>query len=188
MVIGFGDLRRGVTIELDGEPYRVEEFHHSKKQQRAPVIRLKLRALHSGQLVERSFQGYSIKLDVAPVFNRPAQYIYKEDALHYFMDMESFEQYPLSQEQLGDALKYLSEQSTVELVFFKESPISIELPASVTLEVTDTPPGVKGDTAGGGTKPATLETGISVHVPLFINPGEKIKVDTRTGQYLERTT
>jgi len=185
MVIGFGDLRRGITIELDGEPYHVEEYTHVKMQQRAPVIRLKLRSVRTGKAMDRSFQGYDIKLNLAQVQNRPAQYIYNDDH-YYFMDLESFEQYPMSQEQLGDAIQYLKEQAEVEVVFYKDAPIAIKLPTFVELKVVDTPPGVKGDTAAGGTKPATLETGIAIQLPLFINPGEVVRVDTRTGQYLER--
>ena len=186
MAIGFGDLRRGMAIELDGDPYRVEEFEHSKMQHRAPVIGLKLRDLRSGQRIERSFQGYKIQLDVAPVQNRPSQYIYKDDSYYYFMDSETFEQYPLSREQLGDSVNYLTEQAEVELVFHRDNPIAVEMPTAVELKVVETPPAFKGNTAAGGTKPATLETGITVQVPLFISPGEKVKIDTRTGQYLER--
>ncbi len=186
MVMGFGDLRRGVAVELDGVPYKVEEYSQQKMQQRAPTYRIKLRNLVTGQLIERSFSGYGMKLNRAPVLNRPAQYIYQDDVHYYFMDTESFEQYPLAADTLGDAVSYLTEQVEVELVFFRDTPIAVELPTTVNLEVTDTPPGFKGDTAGGGNKPATLETGITVQVPLFINAGDKIKVDTRSGEYVER--
>ena len=186
MVIGYGELRRGITIELEGEPYQVEEFSHVKMQQRAPVIRIKLRSVRTGRAMERSFQGYDIKLNLAQVQNRHAQYIYKDDQHHHFMDLESFEQYPMSAEQLGDAVRFLTEQAEVDLVVYQGSPIAVQLPTYVELEVVDTPPGYKGDTATGGTKPATLETGMTLQVPLFVNPGERVKVDTRTGEYLER--
>lgn len=186
MTIGFGELRRGVTIELEGVPYKVEEFQHVKMQQRAPVLRMKLRDLRTGQLVERSFSAYKVKFDAASVQNRAAQYLYNDGSHYYFMDLESYDQYPLTREQLGDVANYLKEQNEVEMVFYRDSPISIELPTTVDLNVVDTPPGVRGDTASGGTKPAKLETGITVQVPFFVNVGDKVKVDTRTGQYVER--
>ena len=187
MVISFGDLRRGVTIELEGAPYRVEEYYQQKMQQRAPTYHIKLRNLITGQLSERSFSGYGIKLNQAPVQNRPAQFLYEDDGLYHFMDTSTFDQYPLSRQVVGDALSYLTEQAELEVVFWKDAPISVELPTTVDLTITDTPPAFKGDTAAGGTKPATVETGLTVTVPTFINPGDKIKVDTRTGTYVERT-
>ena len=186
MVIGFGELRRGMTIELEGVPYKVEEYSQQKMQQRAPTYHVKLRNLMTGKLMERSFSGYGVKLNVAPVVNRPAQFLYEDAGLYYFMDTESFEQYPLSTDILGGAKGYVTEQTQAELVFYRDNPIAIEMPTTVDLAVKDTPPGVKGDTATGGTKPATMETGITVQVPLFINAGDKIKVDTRSGQYVER--
>lgn len=186
MVIGVGDVRKGVNIELDGEPYQVLEFSSHKMQQRAPVIRLRLRELRTGRSVERTFSGYDVKLNMAQVEHRSAQYLYNDDAFYYFMDTRTYDQYPLTREQLGEASRYLKEQVEVEVVFFREEPITVELPTFVDLEVVDTPPGVKGDTAQGGTKPATLETGLTVTVPLFVNNGGVIRVDTRTGEYLER--
>ena len=186
MVIGVGELRKGVTIELDGEPYQVLEFSSHKMQQRAPVIRLRLRELRTGRSVDRTFSGYDVKLNLAPVEHRPAQYLYNDDAFYYFMDTRTYDQYPLTKEQLGEACHYLREQIELEVVFFREEPITVELPTFVELEVVDTPPGVKGDTAQGGTKPAILETGLTVTVPLFVNNGGVIRVDTRTGEYLER--
>ena len=188
MVIGVGDLRKGVTIELDGEPYQVIEYNSHKMQQRAPVIRLRLRELRTGRSVDRTFSGYDVKLNLASVEQRPAQYLYNDDAFYYFMDTRTFEQYPLTREQLGDSYLYLKDQIELELVFFKEEPISVELPTFVELEVTDTPPAHRGNTAQGGTKPATLETGLSVNVPFFVNPGDMIRIDTRTGEYLERAS
>ena len=188
MVIGFGDLRRGTTIELEGVPYKVEEYSQQKMQQRAPVYRIKLRNLISGQQIERSFSGYSVKLNVAQVENRTVQLLYEDDGLYHFMDTENFEQYPLHRDTLGAAVNYLTEQAEAELIMFKGNPISVELPTTVDLLVTDSPPGLKGDTATGGTKPATVETGLSLLVPLFVNNGDKVKVDTRTGQYVERAS
>ena len=186
MVIGVGEVRKGVNIELDGEPYQVLEFSSHKMQQRAPVIRLRLRELRTGRSVDRTFSGYDVKLNIAQVEHRSAQYLYNDDAFYYFMDTRTYDQYPLTREQLGEASHYLKEQVEVEVVFFREEPLTVELPTFVDLEVVDTPPGVKGDTAQGGTKPATLETGLTVTVPLFVNNGGVIRVDTRTGEYLER--
>lgn len=186
MVISFGDLRKGITIEMDGEPYQVVEYSSHKMQQRAPTIRLRLRELRTGRSVERTFTGYDVKLIRAPVEQRPAQYIYRDGDLFYFMDTTTFDQYPMNSEQLGDALNYLLEQMELNVVFYREEPIAVELPTFVELRVVDTPPGVKGDTAQGGTKPAALETGITINVPFFVNNGDVVRVDTRTGQYLER--
>ena len=188
MVIGVGDLRRGLTIELDGQPYQVIEHSTHKMQQRAPVVKLKLKELRSGRSIERSYNGYDVKLTRAEVEQRLSQYIYQDGELYYFMDTESFDQFPLTREQLGDGINYLVDQMEMEVLFFKEQPIAVELPTFVELEVTDTPPGVKGDTASGATKPATLETGLAVNVPFFINIGDKVRVDTRSGQYLERAS
>lgn len=186
MVIGVGDLRKGLTIELDGQPYQVIEHTTHKMQQRAPVVKLKLRDLKTGRTIEKSYNGYDVKLTRASVEQRVAQYIYQDGDLYYFMDVENFEQFPLNDDQLGDGINYLVDQMELQIVFFKDAPISVQLPTFVELKVTDTPPGVKGDTAAGATKPATLETGLTVNVPFFVNNGETIRVDTRTGQYLER--
>ena len=186
MTIGFGELRKGTAVELDDEPYIVVDYEQRKMQQRAPVLRIRLRELRTGRLVERTFQGYDVEFTPASVERRSVQKIYTEDDLHYFMDTQSFEQFPLTKDQIGDALKYLVEQTTVELVFFRDQPITIELPITVDLKVTETVPGFRGDTAQGGSKPATLETGLAVQVPLFVNEGDTIKVDTRSGEYLSR--
>ena len=186
MTLSFSDLKKGMTIELDGTPYIVVEYDRIKMQQRAPVMRLRLKDIRTGRVIDRSFQGYDVKLTRAPVENRSCQYIYNDGQLYYFMDTENFEQFPLSREQIGDALKYLKEEIVIEVVFHNEEPVALELPTTVDLAIADTPPGVRGDTAQGGTKPATLETGLVLQVPLFVNIGEVIKVDTRTGQYVER--
>ena len=186
MTIGYGDLKKGMAIELDGEPYVVVDYERSKMQQRAPVLRIKFRDLRTGRQVERTFQGYDVKLTPAEVERRSSQYIYNDDALYYFMDTETFDQFPLSRDQVGDAIQYLVEQTTVDLVFFRGAPITIDLPVMVELRVTEAAPGVRGDTAQGGTKPAKLETGPVIQVPLFVNEGETVKVDTRTGEYLSR--
>ena len=186
MVLGFGDLRRGTTVELDGSPYKVEEHYQQKMQQRAPVYHIKLRHLITGQLIEKSFSGYGLKLTRAPVQNRSCQYLYTDGEHYHFMDMENFEQYPLTEEVLGNAVKFLQDNMELELVFYRDNPISVDMPTTVDLLVTDSPPGVKGDTASGATKQVTLETGLTVQVPLFINQGDKLKIDTRNGDYVER--
>ena len=186
MTIGYGDLRKGMAIELDGEPYLVVDYERSKMQQRAPTIRIRFREIRSGRTLDRSFSGYDVKLTPADVERRTAQYIYDEDDLCYFMDTDSYEQFPLSKNQIADELNYLKDEMTVDLVFFQDVPIAIELPITVDLMVADSPPGLRGDTATGATKPATLETGLLIQVPLFVNEGETVKVDTRSGSYLSR--
>ena len=186
MTIGYGDLRKGMAIELDGEPYLVVDYERSKMQQRAPTMRIRFREIRSGRTLDRSFSGYDVKLTPADVERRTAQYIYDEDNLCYFMDTDNYEQFPLSKDQIADELNYLKEEMTVDLVFFQDVPIAIELPITVDLRVADSPPGLRGDTATGATKPATLETGLLIQVPLFVNEGETVKVDTRSGSYLSR--
>ncbi len=186
MTLGYGDLRKGMPIELDGEPYAVVDYERSKMQQRAPVMRIRFKSLRTGRVVDRTFQGYDVKLTPAAVERKTSQYIYNDGDLYYFMDNESFEQYPMPGEQISDALPYLVEQTEVSLVFHEDAPISIDLPITVDLKVADSEPGFKGDTAQGGTKPATMETGLKVQVPLFVLSGETIRVDTRSGEYLSR--
>ena len=187
MTIGYGALRKGMAIELDGEPYLVVSYERSKMQKRAPVMRIKLRELRTGRLVDRTFQGDDVKLVPAPVERRSAQYIYRQDNLYYFMDTETFDQFPLSEHLVGNASEFLVEQTTVDLVFHRDEPVTIELPITVDIKVAESPPGVRGDTAQGGTKPATLETGLVLQVPLFVEEGETIRVDTRTGEYRSRS-
>ena len=162
------------------------EYERTKMQQRAPVMRIRFRSLRTGRVVDRTFQGYDVKLTPASVAHRSAQYIYEDGGLYYFMDTESFDQFPLSQKQVEEALPYLVEQTTVDIVFYQDQPIAIELPVTVDLRVAEADPGLRGDTAQGGTKPATLETGLGIQVPLFVEAGETVRVDTRTGQYLAR--
>lgn len=186
MTIGYGDLRKGMAIELDGEPYMVVDYERSKMQQRAPTMRIRFREIRTGKVLDRSFSGYDVKLTHANVERRSAQYIYDEDDVCYFMDTESYDQFPLTKEQLAEELNYLKEEMTVDLVFYEDNPISVELPITVDLQVVDSPPGLKGDTATGATKPATLETGLQIQVPLFVSEGEYVKVDTRNATYLSR--
>ncbi len=182
----FGELRKGATIELDGQPYEVIDYQRHKMQQRAPVTRLRVRNLMDGKVSDQTFQSYETEFTIADVEARPTQYLYTDGQEYNFMDLQSYEQYPLSAQQLGDNLRYLKEEATVEVSFYKGRPITVKMPIFVELKVTDCPPGFKGDTATGGGKPATLETGATLQVPIFVNIGDTVRVDTRTGNYVER--
>lgn len=184
-MISSGDLRKGITIELNGKLYQVIDYQHIKMK-RTALNRLKLRNIRDGHTIEQTFQS-SEKFIRARLEFRKMQYLYNDGDLYYLMDEENFEQMPLSKNQLGSALDYLVEGMSVEVSSYKGDLVGVELPITVELTVTETDPGFKGDTATSGTKPAKLETGISIQVPLFINEGEKIKVDTRSGEYLERS-
>lgn len=185
-MISGGELRKGVIIELEGKLYQVIEYQHVKMK-RTALAKVKLRDINAGHTVERSFQSGD-KLVRARLDSRRMQYLYNDGDLYYFMDEESFEQMPLTPRQLGDTLNYLKEGNSVEVTSYKDEVVSIELPITIDLEITETDPGFKGDTATGGTKLAKLETGLTIQVPLFINQGDIIKVDTRTGTYLERSS
>lgn len=188
MSINFSDLSRGLVIELDGQPWEVMDYERHKMQQRAPVTRIKMKNLLSGAVVERTFQRYDTEFSIADMDNRPTQYLYTDGEFFYFLDQETFDQYDLTKELLGDSLNYLKENMMVEVAFYKGSAINVKLPTHVELEVKETPPSFRGDTAQGGNKPATLETGLRVNVPMFITPGTVIRVDTRTGDYTERVS
>ncbi len=184
-MISGGDLRKGIIIELDDKLYQVIDYKHVKMK-RTALARVKLRDINAGHTIERSFQSNE-KLVRARLDSRSMQYLYNDGGLYYFMDEESFEQIGINSEKLGDALNYLKEGRSVEVSSYKGEVIDIELPITTELEVIETEPGFKGDTATGGSKAAKLETGLTVQVPLFINEGDIIKVDTRTGIYLERS-
>ena len=186
MTIGYGDLKRGMSIELDGEPFSVVEYERSKMQQRAPVMRIRFRRLRTGKTVDKTFSGYDVSFTAAAVDRRRAHYIYEDSGFYYFMDSETFDQFPMSTEQMDTALNFIVEQTEVDLVFFEDLPIALDLPITVDLKVTSAPPGVKGDTAQGASKFATLQTGLEISVPLFVNEGDVVKVDTRSGEYLSR--
>ncbi|MCH8348774.1 MAG: elongation factor P [Chloroflexi bacterium] len=188
MSINFSDLSRGMVIELEDQPWQIMDYERHKMQQRAPVTRIKMKNLISGAVVERTFQRYDTAFSVADIDNRQTQYLYTDGTYYYFLDQETFDQYELDKKLLGDTLDYLKEQVMVEVVIYKGNPININLPTHVDLEVTETPPAFRGDTAQGGTKPATLETGLRVTVPMFITQGSVIRVDTRTGNYTERVS
>jgi elongation factor P len=182
-MIDTGDLRRGMTIEVDGVLYQVLESTHLKLGRGSAQVRMKLKDVRAGHIIERTVQA-GTKFARARVERQSVQYLYADGDLHHFMNTETFDQIALNTAQLGDAINYLTENAICDLLTHDDQPIGIELSAAVELTVAQTDPGVRGDTAQGGTKPATLETGLIVHVPLFINTGDRVKVDTRSGEYL----
>jgi elongation factor P len=183
-MIGSGELRKGITIEIDGKLYQVIDYQHVKMK-RTALSRLKLRDIRDGHTIEQTFQAGE-KFVRARLDYHSMQYLYNDGNLYYFMDEENFEQIPLSAEQLGSALDYLKEGMSVQVSSYKDELVGVELPITVELKVVETEPGFKGDTATAGNKPAKLETGVTIQVPLFVNTGDIIKVDTRDGSYLER--
>ena len=186
-MISTGDLKKGITIELEGTLYTIIEYSHIKMGRGSAQVRLKLRDVKAGHITERTFQAGE-KFSRARLMRLTVQYLYADGNVHHFMNTETYDQMALNSDQLGDALQYLRENATCEVLLHGDQPIGVELPAAVELAVAETDPWVKGDTAQGGTKPAKMETGIMVQVPLFINSGDVIKVDTRSGQYLERVS
>ncbi len=184
-MIDAGELRKGITIELDGQLYTILDYQHIKMGRGSAQIRLKLRDVRAGHTIERTFQAGE-KFNRVRVEQKSAQYLYQDGDLFYFMDNETFEQTPLSKDQLGDALNYIKEGMNLMISRHGEEAVGIELPITVELTITETGPAHKGDTSSGGTKPAVLETGVTVQVPFFVNTGEVIRVDTRDGSYVER--
>ncbi len=184
-MISTADFRKGAKIEYKGEPCEIIDFQHVKMGRGGAIVRTKLKSLITGAVLEDTFRSGE-KFEIPQLEEKEMQYLYEQDKLYYFMDMESYEQLPLTEEQLKDAKKFLKENTIVGILYYKGNPITVDLPTFVELEVTDTEPGFKGDTASGGSKPATLETGAVVKVPFHINKGDIIKVDTRTSEYIER--
>ncbi len=184
-MISSNDFRTNVSIELDGSVWRVVEFLHVKPGKGSAFVRTKLKNVQTGNVVEKTFRAGET-VPQANLEKRPMQHTYKEGAEFVFMDMETFEETRLTESQIGDRSKYLSEEMEVNILFWNDQILEVELPNSVVLEVVDTDPGVKGDTATGGTKPAIVSTGAQVMVPLFISIGERIKIDTRNDSYLGR--
>ena len=181
-----GDFRNGVTFEMDGQVMQIVEFQHVKPGKGAAFVRTKLKNVITGAVTERTFNPTD-KFENAYVERREMQYLYNDGELYYFMDTETYEQLPLNADKLGDAFRFVKENMIVKVLSYKGNVFGLEPPLFVDLEVTETEPGVRGDTATNVTKPATVETGAEVRVPLFINVGEKIRIDTRTGEYLERS-
>lgn len=179
------DLRVGTAIQLDGKPYVVTFYLHSKQARGGGVARVKLKNLLDGSSIERTFQG-SDKIDEAEVSYSKAQYLYKEGEAYYFMDGTTYEQFELSEDVIGDNKYYLIDGQDVDIQNFDGTPINVKVPPKMNLTVTQADPGVKGDTASGGTKSVMTETGLAVNVPLFIKEGDKIRVNTESGEYCER--
>lgn len=184
-MISTGDLKRGMTIELDGELWSILEYHHIKIGRGSAQVRIKMRSVRTGTTVERTYQAGE-KFRRAIVDRKTVQFLYRDDGMYHFMDTDTYEQTAMTEGQLGDVTNYLTDGRTLDVLTYQDQPIGAELPASVELTVTATDPGFRGDTAAGGTKPATLDTGLVIQVPLFVNEGDRVRVDTRTGQYLER--
>ncbi len=180
-----GDLRNGTTFELDSNVFRVVEFQHVKPGKGAAFVRVKMKNVITGAVLERTFNP-SEKLQGAEIEKRDMQYLYNDGELYYFMDNNTYDQMPLNAEQIGDALKYIKENMNVTMLSFKGKVFAVEPPMFVELEVTYTEPGFSGNTTTTSGKPATLENGLEISVPLFVNIGDKIRIDTRTGQYMER--
>lgn len=184
-MISVNDFRTGLTIEVDGGIWSVLEFQHVKPGKGAAFVRSKLRNLRTGAIQEKTFRGGE-KVDRAHIENRKMQYLYANGDTHTFMDLESYEQIELNSNQIKEQLKFLKENMEVHIQSFQGETLGVELPNTVELEVVETEPGIKGDTASGGSKPATLETGYTVQVPFFINQGDKLIIDTRSGDYVSR--
>ena len=184
-MISAGDFRNGITIELEGNIYQIIEFQHVKPGKGAAFVRTKLKNIKSGGVVEKTFRPTE-KCPQARIDRKDYQYLYADGDLFYFMNVENYEQIALNEETIGDALKFVKENEMVKILSYEGEVFGIEPPLFVELEITETEPGFAGNTAQGATKPATVETGAQVNVPLFINQGEKIKIDTRTGEYLGR--
>ena len=180
-----GDFKNGITFEMDGNVMQVIEFQHVKPGKGAAFVRTKMKNVITGAVVETSFNP-TAKFENAYVERKEMQYLYKDGDLYYFMDMETYEQMPLNESQLSDNFKFVKENEMVKIVSYKGNVFSVEPPTFVELAVTETEPGVRGDTATNVTKPATLETGAVIKVPIFINEGDLLRIDTRTGEYLER--
>ncbi len=180
-----GDFRNGITFDMDGQVYQVIEFQHVKPGKGAAFVRTKFKNVITGAVVEKSFNPTD-KFENAFIERKEYEYLYNDGELYYFMDTETYEQIPLDAAKLGDNFKFVKENDVVKLMSYKGNVFSVEPPMFVVLEVTETEPGVRGDTATNVTKPATLETGAVIKVPIFINEGEQIKIDTRTGEYMER--
>jgi elongation factor P len=184
-LISTSDFRKGLKIEFRGDPYEIVDFLHVKMGRGGANVKTKMRNLKTGSVVEETIRSGE-KFPTPELEERKMQYLYMQDGLYYFMDQETYEQLPLTSDQLGDAKLFLKENTEVKILNYKGTPLNVELPTFIELVVVQTDPGFKGDTASGGGKPAKLETGAMVRVPFHINEGDTIKVDTRTSEYIER--
>ena len=180
-----GDFKNGITFEMEGNVMQIVEFQHVKPGKGAAFVRTKLKNVITGSVIEKTFSPTD-KFENAYIDRKEMQYSYNDGDLYYFMDMETFDMQPIEKDKLGDNFKFVKEEMMVKIISYKGNVFGVEPPFFVELEVTDTEPGVRGDTATGASKPATLETGAQIKVPLFVNEGDVLKIDTRTGEYLER--
>lgn len=184
-MIATSDFRKGARIEYKGAPHEIIDYQHHKMGRGGAIIRTKLKNLITGSIFDDSFKGGE-KFNIPNLEERKMQYLYNDGDHYHFMDNESYEQVPLTSEQLGEAKKFLKENMEAKMLFYSGAPIAVEVPMFVELAIVKTDPGFKGDTASGGSKPATLESGITVKVPFHLNEGDIIKIDTRTSEYIER--
>ena len=184
-MVSAGDFKNGITVQMDNGIWQIIEFQHVKPGKGAAFVRTKLKNVINGGVVERTFRPTE-KFPAARIDRVDMQYLYADGDLYNFMDVNTYEQIALSSDVVGDALKFVKENETVKVCSYNGKVFSVEAPLFVELEITDTEPGFKGDTATGATKPATLETGAQINVPLFVNQGDRVKIDTRTGEYLSR--
>jgi elongation factor P len=179
------EFKKGLKVEIDGVPYTIVDFQHVKPGKGGAFVRTKLKSLLTGRVLDQTFRSGE-KVKRPDLMEREMQYLYREGDSFCMMDNETYEQMMLTADQVGDVRLFLTENLDVKILFFNQQPVAVEVPLFVELEVAQTEPGVKGDTAAGGTKPATLESGVTIQVPLFINEGDRVRVDTRTGSYMER--
>lgn len=184
-MISSGDLRKGVIVEMDRQLFKILEYQHQKIGRGSAQVRLRMQNVRSGAISDTTVQA-GTKFPRVRLEQRQMQYLYAEERAYHFMDQETYEQIALTEQQLGDAVNYLKDGMVLQVQFYESEPVAVDLPITVELRVEETDPGFRGDTTSGGTKPAKLETGLTVQVPLFVNQGESIKVDTRSGTYLER--
>ncbi|MBI4329972.1 MAG: elongation factor P [Chloroflexi bacterium] len=184
-MISFSEMKKGMMVEIDGQIFQIVEYNPFRMAQRAAMAKVKFKNIKTGRTFERTMQPGEkmLRVQLEP---QTAQYQYSDGDLYYFMDIRTFEQITLSKQVLGDAVYYLQDGINVQIMNYKGQPVTVELPITVELKVADTGPAFKGDTAAGGSKPAKLETGLEVKVPLFVDVGDRLKIDTRTGEYLER--
>jgi elongation factor P len=185
MAIGTSDFKNGLKIDLDGSPYVITYFQHVKPGKGGAFVRTKIKNLLNGKTVDKTFRAGE-KVGEADIEEKTMQYLYKDGESCIFMDTKDYDQIPIGDDVIGDSAKFLLENAEVDVLFWKGNPVNIELPSFVEITITQSDPGVKGDTSSGATKPATLETGAVIQVPLFLKEGEKVRVDTRTGEYCER--
>jgi elongation factor P len=184
MQVSTAEFKKGLKIQFDGEPYSIVDFQHVKPGKGGAFVRTKLKHMRLGRVIDNTFRAGE-KVELVDFDEKRMQYLYKDDGYH-FMDLDTYDQIALSSDQVGEARDFLKENTEVEILFIDQNPVSVELPNFIELQIVKTDPGIRGDTASGGSKPARLETGAVVQVPLFLNEGDVVKVDTRSGEYLGR--